>query len=102
MLALEMGAEVAAVEKFDAAFGYLRENLARYPQLAVEAVQGDVLAPAFAASVPGGFDFIVSNPPYIETGSSRTYSARYSASRGRRSTAGRTVSSLPRGLRAVG
>ena len=42
--------------------------LARYPQLAVEAVQGDVLAPAFAASVPGGFDFIVSNPPYIETG----------------------------------
>ena len=68
MLAMETGAEVAAVEKFDAAFGYLRENLARYPQLAVEAVQGDVLAPAFAASVPGGFDFIVSNPPYIETG----------------------------------
>lgn len=68
MLALETGAEVTAVEKFDAALGYLRENLARCPQLSVEAVQGDVLAPAFAASVPGGLDFIVSNPPYIETG----------------------------------
>ena len=68
MLALETGAEVTAVEKFDTALGYLRENLARYPQLSVEAVQGDVLAPAFAASVPGGLNFIVSNPPYIETG----------------------------------
>lgn len=68
MLALETGAEVTAVEKFDAALGYLQENIARCPQLSVEAVQGDVLAPAFAASVPGGLDFIVSNPPYIETG----------------------------------
>lgn len=68
MLALETGAEVTAVEKFDTALGYLRENLARCPQLSVEAVQGDVLAPAFAASVPGGLNFIVSNPPYIETG----------------------------------
>ena len=67
MLALETGASVTAVEKFDAALGYLRENLARCPQLAVEALQGDVLEPAFAASVPGGLDFIVSNPPYIET-----------------------------------
>lgn len=67
MLARDAGAAVTAVEKFDDALGYLRENCARYPQLAVQAVQGDVLAPSFVAAMPDGQDFIVSNPPYIET-----------------------------------
>ncbi len=67
MLARDAGAAVTAVEKFDGALGYLRENCARYPQLAVRAVQGDVLDASFAASIPGGQDFLVSNPPYIET-----------------------------------
>ena len=43
------------------------ENLARYPELPVTAVKGDMLDKAFAETLPDGFDFIASNPPYIET-----------------------------------
>lgn len=67
MMAEMTGAEVAAVELFDDAFGYLEKNIARYPALSVHAVRGDVLSEDFAESVDGEFDFIVSNPPYIET-----------------------------------
>ena len=31
------------------------------------AVKGDILDKAFAETLPDGFDFIASNPPYIET-----------------------------------
>ena len=67
MLAHETGAKVQAVELFDGAFSYLEKNIARYPALFVEAVRGDVLSAAFAETVEDGLDFIVSNPPYIET-----------------------------------
>ncbi|MBQ2667416.1 MAG: peptide chain release factor N(5)-glutamine methyltransferase [Clostridia bacterium] len=67
MLAYETGAKVRAVELFDGAFSYLEKNIARYPELAVSAVRGDVLSASFAETVEDGLDFIVSNPPYIET-----------------------------------
>lgn len=67
MLAYETGAKVKAVELFDGAFTYLKKNIARYPALSVEAVRGDVLSAAFAETAENGLDFIVSNPPYIET-----------------------------------
>lgn len=67
MTAKMTGASVKAVELFDAAYGYLEKNIARYPTLAVEAVRGDVLSESFAQCVEDGLDFIVSNPPYIET-----------------------------------
>ena len=55
------------MELYDSAFNYLNENLARYPELPVTAVKGDMLDKAFAETLPDGFDFIASNPPYIET-----------------------------------
>ena len=67
MMAEMTGAEVAAVELFDGAFSYLEKNIARYPTLPVRAVRGDVLSKAFAESTVDELDFIVSNPPYIET-----------------------------------
>ncbi len=67
MMAEIIGAEVEAVELFDGAFGYLEKNIARYPALSVRAVRGDVLSETFAASAADELDFIVSNPPYIET-----------------------------------
>ena len=67
MTAYETGGEVSAVELFDGAFSYLEKNIARYPELSVHAVRGDVLSENFAASMENGLDFIVSNPPYIET-----------------------------------
>ena len=50
-----------------AAAPLVRELLARYPELPVTAVKGDILDKAFAETLPDGFDFIASNPPYIET-----------------------------------
>jgi len=67
MLAYTAGAKVRAVELFDGAFAYLEKNIVRYPELAVSAVRGDVLSASFAETVEDGLDFIVSNPPYIET-----------------------------------
>lgn len=66
-IAKEAHAEVTEVELYDGAFNYLNENLARYPELPVTAVKGDMLDKAFAETLPDGFDFIASNPPYIET-----------------------------------
>lgn len=59
-------AQVTAVELSDAALPFLRENVARYPQYAVTVKQADVLHDA--AAFDGGFDAILSNPPYIPTG----------------------------------
>ncbi len=57
--------QVTAVELSDAALPYLRENIARYPALAVTAVRANVLTDA--AEFTDGWDAIVSNPPYIPT-----------------------------------
>ncbi len=59
------GAEVTAVELSDDAFPYLLENIARYPSLAADAVQHDVLCDADCFA--DGYDAILSNPPYIPT-----------------------------------
>lgn len=56
---------VTAVELSDKALPYLRENIARYPQYAVEAVQADVLRDA--AQFGDTYAAILSNPPYIPT-----------------------------------
>lgn len=66
-LAKEIGAKVTAVELFDEALSYLKRNIERYPELAVQAVQGDVLSVKFIETLPDELDFIVSNPPYIES-----------------------------------
>lgn len=58
-------AQVTAVELSDAALPYLRENVARYPQYAVTVKKADVLHDADVFD--GGFDAILSNPPYIPT-----------------------------------
>ncbi len=58
-------AQVTAVELSDAALPYLKENVARYPALAVTVKQANVLADA--ARFADGWDAIVSNPPYIPT-----------------------------------
>lgn len=59
-------ARVTAVELSDDALPYLRENIARYPARRAEARQADVLTDA--VRFEGGWDAIVSNPPYIPTG----------------------------------
>lgn len=66
-LAQETGAKITAVELFDDAFSYLTENIKKNPALPVVALQGDVLSAAFTDTLPDGLDFIISNPPYIET-----------------------------------
>ena len=58
--------QVTAVELSEAALPFLRENVARYPQVAVTVKQADALQDANAFD--GGFDAILSNPPYIPTG----------------------------------
>ena len=58
-------ASVTEVELSDAALGYLKQNVLRYPDYAVTVRQGNVLTdyPAF----DGTYDAILSNPPYIPT-----------------------------------
>ncbi len=56
-------AQVVEVEKSPQAFAFLEENIKRYPQYAVQAVQADMLTDFDA--VDGSFDAILSNPPYI-------------------------------------
>ncbi len=58
-------AQVVEVEKSPQAFVFLEENIKRYPQYGVQAVQADVLVDTDA--VDGSFDAILSNPPYIPT-----------------------------------
>lgn len=59
-------AQVTAVELSEAALPYLRENVARYPAYYVTVQPGDVLKDA--SRFGGGYDAILSNPPYIPTG----------------------------------
>lgn len=72
MMAKLTGADVTEVELYDGAFGYLEKNLARYPELKVRAVRGDVFSSDFAGALPENPDFIVSNPPYIESADMET------------------------------
>lgn len=58
-------AQVTEVELSDAALGYLKQNVLRYPAYAVTVRQADVLTD-FAA-FDGPYDAILSNPPYIPT-----------------------------------
>lgn len=58
-------AQVTAVEWSQQALSYLRDNIARYPQYAVQAIHADVLRDA--ARFEDTYDLIVSNPPYIPT-----------------------------------
>lgn len=55
--------EVYCVEKYDAAFDYLKRNIAQL-ESGVKAVQADVLEKATAEQMPAA-DLIVCNPPYI-------------------------------------
>ena len=57
------GTQVACVELDPAAMGYLRENVARYPQYQASAVRANVLEPP--CGFDGGLDFLASNPPYV-------------------------------------
>lgn len=61
------GAAVTAVELSEEALPYLRKNVARYPAYAVTVRQADVLTDA-GQFPDGGYDAILSNPPYIPTG----------------------------------
>ena len=62
---LHPDAVVTEVELSDAALGYLRENVLRYPDYAVTLRQADVLTDFDAFDGP--YDAILSNPPYIPT-----------------------------------
>ncbi|MBO5199831.1 MAG: peptide chain release factor N(5)-glutamine methyltransferase [Clostridia bacterium] len=56
-------ARVVALEKYDAAFGYLQKNIEHIGAENVKAVKADVLEKPF-----GEYDLIVCNPPYIPNG----------------------------------
>lgn len=62
---LHPDAVVTEVELSDAALGYLKENVLRYPDYAVTIRQADVLMDFDAFDGP--YDAILSNPPYIPT-----------------------------------
>ena len=62
---LHPDAVVTEVELSDAALGYLKENVLRYPDYAVTLRQADVLMDFDAFDGP--YDAILSNPPYIPT-----------------------------------
>ena len=62
---LHSDAVVTEVELSDAALGYLKQNVSRYPAYAVTVRQADVLADH--AAFDGPYDAILSNPPYIPT-----------------------------------
>lgn len=65
LASLVPGARVTEVELSDAALGYLKQNVARYPQYDVTVRQADVLADY--RRFEGSYDAILSNPPYIPT-----------------------------------
>jgi len=65
-LAKICGANVKCVELSESAFGYLEQGIAQNgAERSVTAVRGDVLEGAFADSLGGEYDVIVSNPPYL-------------------------------------
>ena len=54
---------VTLVEKYDEALGFLKRNAEKLGAENVRTVRGDILNPA---DIPqGGYDLIVSNPPYV-------------------------------------
>lgn len=65
LCSLSPGAEVACVELDPQAAGYLKENLARYPQYHIQAFREDVLPSSAPAGFPPNLDFVAANPPYI-------------------------------------
>lgn len=63
------GTAISAVELSEVALGYLNKNCRSYPDLAVKPLRGDILDSALQEQFPAqSLDFIVSNPPYIESG----------------------------------
>lgn len=58
---------ITAVDAFPKAYYFLEKNLKAYPNLNINSIKADVLDENFITSVDTKFDFIVSNPPYIET-----------------------------------
>jgi len=58
------GLEMDCVELSPGALGYLRENLAAYPEYGARVWEGDVLLPETAAQF-AELDVVASNPPYI-------------------------------------
>ncbi len=65
-LAKLCGAKVMCVELSERAFGYLERGIAlNAAERLVTAVRGDVTDGAFAESLDGEYDVIVSNPPYL-------------------------------------
>lgn len=61
-LAKFCGAEVTCVEKSERAFAYLKENAAEY---GAKTILGDIFDEEITARLGGGYDIIVSNPPYL-------------------------------------
>ncbi len=59
-------ARVTEVELSPDAYGYLEQNIRRYPQYDVISCRGNVLTDY--ADFEGPYDAILSNPPYIPTG----------------------------------
>ena len=64
-IAQESGARVYAVERSDAALDWLRRNAAG---TTVTVVDGDVADPGLLPELRGRVDAVVSNPPYVPTG----------------------------------
>lgn len=62
--------EIFCVEWYGEAFRYLEENIAQAGGGRVKAVRADVLSGPGGKfpALKGGFDALVSNPPYLETG----------------------------------
>lgn len=65
------GAHCYALEKYEAAYGVLQANIAKYaPEFqpsVVTAIQGDMLQPNEWLHLLPTVDVIVSNPPYVQT-----------------------------------
>lgn len=64
---LRSDVRVTCGEKFDAAFAYLTENCAAYPELDVTPRRLDALSAADAATF-GQLDGFLCNPPYVKSG----------------------------------
>ena len=92
-IAKEAHAEVTEVELYDGAFNYLNENLARYPELPVTAVKGDMLDKRLRRRCRMGSISSRRTRRILRQASCRFCSAKCRKSRKRRWTAARTASS---------